>query len=90
MKNGSIFQQFWFVRLNYNSKATLTCFDKSDQYRWDNWNRKKKRTIKIEFWHTPELMAHLEDDLYFYITHSLLLIKNDSIEKTLYHEHNKT
>ena len=30
MKNGNIFQQFWFVRSNYNSKAIPTCCSKSN------------------------------------------------------------
>ena len=40
----------------------------------------------IEFWHIPELMAHLEDDLDFCL-HSLLLLRNDSIK---HRKHNKT
>ena len=43
---------------------------------------KKKRWIKTEFWHIPELMAHFEDDLYFRQL-SFLLLKNDSIKKKI-------
>ena len=28
----------------------------------------KRDRIKIESWHIPDLMTHLEDDLYFYTT----------------------
>ena len=30
MKNKNIFQQTWFLRSNYNSKAISTCYNKSD------------------------------------------------------------
>ena len=37
----------------------------------------------MEFWYIPELLAHLEDDLYYYIAHSFLLPRNDSIRKNI-------
>ena len=49
---------------------------------------KKKRWIQKEFYHIPELMVHLENDLYFQATHSLLLLRNKSIRKNIlpYHK----
>ena len=44
---------------------------------------KKKRWTKIEFWRIPELMAYLEDDLYNETTDGVLLLKNDSIGKSI-------
>ena len=48
----------------------------------------KKRWVKIEFWSTPELIAHREDDFYFKTTHILVLLKPDSL-RTSYSKHNK-
>ena len=49
---------------------------------------------KIQFWPTPELIAHLEDDLRFETTERLPVLENNSIitikEKAPYHVHNKT
>ena len=38
----------------------------------------------------PELVAHLQVDLFFKTTHSFLLLRNDSVKETSCHKHNKT
>ena len=76
MKNRNIFQQFSFSRstcctesdglpkdglraiINSGSNLTQDIFRKTTEV-------EKKRWIKREFWRIPELMAHLDNDLYF-------------------------
>ena len=50
----------------------------------------RKKSIKIDFWCISVLMAHLEDELNIQTTHSLLILRNESIRKTTYHKHDKT
>ena len=104
MENLDIFQQLWFARSNYNSKAIFTFYGKLDplsfgelrvvspaqiaEHRTSYIKREiteveKKRCLKIEFWRNSELMSHLQLDLYFYTTHSILLLRNDSIRKNM-------
>ena len=46
MKNRNIFQEFWFVRSNYNSKHISTCCGKSDALPHDEL--RAVASVKIE------------------------------------------
>ena len=49
------------------------------------------RRTEIIFWRIPEELTHLEDDVRFETTQSVLLLKNNSKKKnTSYHENKKT
>ena len=47
MRNRDIFQQFWFLRSNYNSDAISTCCDKSDGLSRHEWRAVSSAQIAI-------------------------------------------
>ena len=44
---------------------------------------KKEEKDMDQFWRVPDLMVHLEYDLYFKAIHSLLLLRKESIKDIL-------